>query len=146
MNTLNLATEVVIDTPPLTVPWGISEEECKQLFASHGLEEDNRGGFTSLGLPSVQYLGVSDLGVVFRFDLTPGRLETIEFQYGGEKFQDKLNEMTDALQKTFGKGTEMDESKGFSGLTWTVDGVEVCAYILASAWGEVAMLTLKNKK
>ncbi len=146
MKNRDISQGVTIDTPPVTILWGVDEEKCKQLIASHEMTEDTSDGFTTFMLPHVTYLGVQDLVAVFRFDLSPGNLKVIEFQHGGENFQEKFEEVNNALKNFFGaeEGTAMDENSGFSGLTWNVHGVKVSSYIWASAGGEIAMLTLEK--
>ncbi len=146
MKKIDLSTAVELDSPSIVIRWGISESECRALVTGGELKEDNTEGFTTFSLANVKVFGITDLRMVLRFDLSPGKLTKVEFLHSGNDFLKKHNEMVEVLQRIFGDGEAPEKKEAdFSGIRWNIDGVELEVSVWPSASGEVAMLVLTKK-
>lgn len=139
---LNLVKEVVIDIPSIVIPWGIDEETCKKL-APDITQEVVSDGYTQILIGPVTYLGVSELHINCRFDLTPKKLGHIQFAYAREKYNEKLGAINERLEELFGQGRVNPEEA--HGLKWNIDRTSIETFIFPSAQGEVAMLLIKHE-
>jgi hypothetical protein len=146
MKNVDLSSTLELESPLIAIPWGISESEFRVLISGNELEEDSTEGFTTFSISDVKVFGITDLRMVFRFDLSPGKLTKVEFLHGGRDFMEKHHETVEVLRAIFGDGESLEkEDGGFSGIKWEKDGVELEAFIWPSASGEVAMLVLTKK-
>lgn len=149
MKTHNLEKGLQLDKPELFIPWKIDERELIRLANPLGLI-DRSDEYNVYVLPCSMF-GIDNLEMVFRFDMTPGSLQRVEFQIVIQADDDFENTQfalrkalgTETRHIPFSKKPREDEENG-SGYYWTFGDTEMSHHIWDSADGPIQMIVIEN--